>query len=83
MSSVALAVPCSCDFSSVFEPGFRYEALQSPLTWNAGMQSFTTWWSSFSAVMVDYWAGIGPREYGYVLIVTAFAGYLFLKSSSR
>jgi len=46
------------------------------------MQPIYTWWNSFTAVMSNYFAAVGPREYSYILVLTGIAGYLFLKSGS-
>lgn len=50
---------------------------------SVGMRPVYTWWNSFTALMGDYYANIGPQEYGYILIVTGIAGWVFLRSGSR
>lgn len=47
------------------------------------IQPVTDWWRAFSLLVSDFFNNIGPKEYGYILVVTGIVGYLFMKSSSR
>lgn len=49
----------------------------------AVIDPITSWWAAFSSLIVDFYVTMGPREYGYILIVTGIAGYFFLKSGGR
>lgn len=50
---------------------------------NGISEPVAAWWGAFSLMISDFFTNMGPKEYGYILVLTGIAGYLFMKSGKH